>query len=100
MPNNNQLGGEVQGNRVDRRTVLKSLGVGSIALSQVGQAYASETDDTVTIIATKRGQADGPDEVLRTKEVPRQWHQHQNKVRRLNEKITKRLSKTDAGKTD
>lgn len=80
---------------VDRRSVLKAIGAGSLAFTGSQQVTARPPDDTVEIATTKRGRADGPDEVLRTKEVPRAWYQHQQRVQRVDEQLTNKFIDVD-----
>lgn len=80
---------------VDRRSILKALGAGSLVFTGSQPVASRPGRDTVEIETTKRGRADGPDEVLRTKEVPRAWYEHQRHVRKVKEQVGERFVDDD-----
>lgn len=85
MSQENGNGGRVS---PSRRTVLKTIGGGSVALGSASLATISAAANGSKEIVTIRGKQDKP---LKTKEVPAQWYDHLENARHARDRIGRKF---------
>lgn len=84
---------------VDRRSVLKGLGIGSVSLFGYQPAVAQSRGDRVEIVTAKRPNENEAVEVATTEEVPRRWYNQLKRARRVNQRIKDQLMSADGIKS-